>query len=302
MLEDLIKAEKLAKGSKWARLLHAPFKYISGQYFVKFKYNNTEGKKVICSTFFDRSMEVELPAGMDIYLLGIKSHDSEIRLAGYLIQKLQLGHTFVDVGAHYGYFSLLSAKLVGNQGKTFCFEASPNTFKTLKKNVRPYENILAINQACSDKNEVLSFYEFPLLYSEYNTIDIQQFSKEKWFSEAPPTLVDVEGITLDAFFENEDVTPDLIKIDVEGAENKVIRGLSETIKHLDDVEIILEFLTDQRSNQAHLEAAEILLSNGFNPYIILAGGTLERIQNGKIANAISDKKLDSDNVLFKKQL
>lgn len=77
-------------------------------------------------------MNIALPASTDIYLTGGKSHDSEIRLAKFLIKNLNQGDNFVDIGAHYGYFTLLGAHLVGKGGRVF-FEPGKSTYSLLEK-------------------------------------------------------------------------------------------------------------------------------------------------------------------------
>ena len=80
----------LANGSKWQRLLYAPQRYVSGQFFFRAIYQRTKkGKLVKAKTFFNKEMNVLLPAGMDIYLLGAKTHDSEIRLTRWMLNNLK---------------------------------------------------------------------------------------------------------------------------------------------------------------------------------------------------------------------
>ena len=51
-----------------------------------------------------------------------------------LLQKrLSLGMTFVDLGAHIGFFTLMAAKQVGQDGSVYAFEPSPENFELLTK-------------------------------------------------------------------------------------------------------------------------------------------------------------------------
>jgi FkbM family methyltransferase len=121
---------------------------------------------------------------MDIYLLGCKTDDSEIRLANYLFKHLREGDFFVDIGSHIGYYSLLSSFCVGETGRVLSIEASPASFYLLKKNVSKHKNIEAFNIALSDKNETIPFFEFRGQYTEYNTIEPEQFKEKNWFNRA----------------------------------------------------------------------------------------------------------------------
>ena len=58
----------------------------------------------------------------------------------------------VDLGAHIGYYTLMMAKLVGQNGKVFAFEPEPRNLKLLYKNieVNSYKNIEVVPKAVSD--------------------------------------------------------------------------------------------------------------------------------------------------------
>ncbi|NJL77576.1 MAG: FkbM family methyltransferase, partial [Saprospiraceae bacterium] len=185
-------------------------------------------------------MKVILPAGMDLFLLGAKGHDSEVRLARWLINTLQSGDTFLDVGAHFGYYSLLASQLVGETGKVVAFEAAPKTFALLEKNVKPYSNILALPKAVSDKVASIEIYEFPVLYSEYNTLDTKPFEGMEWFKENLPQPTTVPAISLDFYCQQATIHPTVIKIDVEGAEGSVLKGLQHRLC-FSSPQLVMEF-------------------------------------------------------------
>ena len=242
-------------------------------------------------------MDIRLPAATDIYLTGGKTHPSEIRLARFLIRHLKQGDHFLDIGAHYGYFSLLARQLVGEQGTVFAFEASPTTFSLLHKNVATHQNITVLNIAIADKTEEISFFEFPSLYSEYNSMELEQFKQEAWFQKYPPKKVTVPAVDLSSFLRKNKYHPSLIKIDVEGAEFKVIQGAEKYLAQ-NKPSLILEYLSPQRDNTTHQQAVNLLVQLGFNPFIINQEGTLERVAD--LDRYLRKKKLDSDNIVFQK--
>ena len=70
----------------------------------------------------------------DALELGLRDYERDTRI---LCQKLlHSGMTMVDVGAHIGYYSLLAAKLVGEEGKVYAFEPDPLNYSLLKKKYR----------------------------------------------------------------------------------------------------------------------------------------------------------------------
>jgi glycosyl transferase/beta-hydroxylase protein BlmF len=54
----------------------------------------------------------------------------------FLMQVLQLGDSFIDIGAHVGYFALLASELVGEQGAVYAVEMEPKNYAMLLKNVQ----------------------------------------------------------------------------------------------------------------------------------------------------------------------
>jgi FkbM family methyltransferase len=299
LIENLNKVEKIASASKFKRMLMNPFKYFNAILFREIVYKRRKiEKEVSIKTFFDTKMNLLLPSSTDIYLTGGKSHDSEIRLAKFLINNLGAADSFVDVGAHYGYFTLLGSKLVGDNGSVYSFEASPTTYKVLNKNSQNEANINSFNLAVSDEVSSLKFFEFPNLYSEYNTLDINQFRNENWFSEYKPKEVNIKSIILDDFLSEEKVYPKIFKIDVEGAENKVINGLRNYL-YQNSPFIVIEYLSKERGNKEHQEAENRLNSLGYSSFVIDKLGNLKKLDF--ISNYLEESKLESDNIVFVKK-
>ncbi len=301
--KNLDKVEQLAQASKFQRLFHHPLRYVSAQFFRTVTFQLTKkGTLRKAQTFMDYPLSILLPSGMDIYLTGGKAHDSEIRLARFLIQFFKNNAnnkeiSFVDIGAHVGYFSLLASFLIGENAKVYAFEAAKGTFDLLKKNLDNRSNIQVFHNALTDSEMDLTFYEFPVLYSEYNTLHVAQFEHEKWFKRFQPLKNTVKGITLDAVFKKFALKNAVIKIDTEGAEAQVIAGAKAVLAHQNPT-IIMEFLTDKNKNEGHYQAFKILTEAGFSAYFIEKNGDLTALNN--IETYFSYKKLESDNFVFMK--
>ena len=275
LFQKLAAAERLAQGSRWQRLLNAPGKYLFAMGFRELFYARSHrARPAQVTTFFGLPMQVMLPAGTDLYLLGAKSDDSEVRLARLLMRHLKPGDTFIDVGGHFGYFTLLASRLVGPAGRVVAFEASRNTYAVLVENVRQQPNVTAYHLALSDQHETISFFEFPVLYNEFNSMDVDQFRNEKWFAKFPPQRIDVLATRLDDVVERDNLQPAIIKIDVEGAELKVIRGAAGTLRHQRPL-VVMEYLAPARHNTAHRQAAALLNELGYASYAPAPDGQLD---------------------------
>ena len=295
-LERLKKVEQIASSSKLSRLLHDPYKYLHAILFRKLVYSKSKREKVLNTpVFFNGEMQIALPASTDIYLTGGKSHDSEIRLARFLINHANEGDDFLDIGAHYGYFSLLAATLTG-KGTVYSFEPSPKTFAILKVNAGKHANVQCFQEAVSDTTVPLTFYEFPNLYSEYNAMNVDQFSDKDWFEASKPRQITVNSNTIDTITAS-GFRPQLLKIDVEGAELKVIAG-GRSYLSANNPYVMMEYLEAQRDNSEHNKAAALLVELGYAAHYINKQGMPVMIRD--INEYFKNSQLESDNIVFRK--
>ena len=144
-------------------------------------------------------------------------------------QEIKKGDIVVDVGASIGYFTLIFAQLVGNEGKVFAFEPRPERFELLKKNIEinGYQNIIAEQKAVMNHNGKDEFYfsksektGFKLLVSEKDSKEIA----EKIFANT---------IRLDDYFNERNLTDKInfIKSDVDGPEFSVLQSAESILKN-----------------------------------------------------------------------
>lgn len=300
MLLQIDEVERIAGLSKIKRLINNPYKYISAVLFRRFIYPITKKEKLVTATlFYNKKMQIALPASTDIYLTGGKSHDSEIRLAKFIITHLKSGDHFLDIGAHFGYFTLLTSELIGNEGLIYAFEPSDKSYQILNENCKNLKQVTTFQKAVAETNAPLVFYEFPNLQSEYNSFDIDQFKNEKWFESSKPIKIEVVATTIDEITIGNLFSPQIIKIDVEGGEFKVISGGVNYFKNYAPI-IVLEYLEPKRYNANHKKAIELLVCLNYAPNIITQNGQLATIEN--IDEYLLKNNLESDNIVFKKKM
>lgn len=296
-IRRLDRLARMATGGKLRRLMAHPGRYLLAMawQFLAFPLCRI-GLPVSRSTFFGQRLKVLLPAGTDLYLLGGKSHDSEIRLARYLLETLQPGQHFLDVGAHYGYFAALAARIVGPTGRVLAMEATPQTFAVLKDNLQRIPGAEARHVALADEIGEMTFYTFPVRYSEYNTLDVTPYEDEDWFADYPPAEVRIQTTTLDRIIP--EYQPDLIKIDVEGAEHRVIRGGIQALAG-HHPPVVMEYLDQATSGGGHHEADQLLRSLGYQPHRIDEHGLLHSCPD--IDAHLLAIGLASDNLVYQYQ-
>lgn len=298
--------ESLVSGGKFRRMMKNPLRYLAAIGYWRLIYPlRKKGKFASARTFFGDEMTVVLPSATEIYLFGAKTHDSEIRLAKFLLKNLKAGDCFIDVGAHFGYFTLLAAKLVGEKGRVHAFEPSRNTLKILQKNTASVHHITLHHRAVSDSEDTLVFHEFPALFSEYNSLVLPTSAADSpaadtpdWLKKNPPEKNEVQGIRLGDFLVKKAIVPKIIKIDVEGAEPQVLRGMEDFFRS-ETPPLVMEYLIDASQNQAHRWAVIYSEQFGYQPFTIQKDGSLERCHD--IEKHMKKAGLDSENIVLKKE-
>lgn len=75
-------------------------------------------------------------------------------------QIIRPGMVVIDIGANFGYYTLLAARLLHNKGSVIAFEPDPRNYELLLNNVRVngYTNVIAIKKAVSNKNGKLRLF------------------------------------------------------------------------------------------------------------------------------------------------
>ena len=161
-----------------------------------------------------------------------KSGRYEPDIALPFAQAIRPGATVFDIGAHIGILALIAGQRVGGQGRVFAFEPSPDTLRILHQHVRlnagdgPIEIVPAV---VSDRTGSTTFFTYgESMAASVSRANVEVLNEQRLA--APATEVTVKSITIDAFAAERGVVPDVIKIDVEGAELRVLRGAERTLR------------------------------------------------------------------------
>ena len=150
-------------------------------------------------------------------------------------EKIKGGNIVVDVGANIGLHTLNMARIVGNTGQVFAFEPDPSNFKILGKNVKVnnYKNIILEQKAVGDKHGRATLYQS----DDPGRHRIFPQTKAKG-------QVQVELTSLDKYFIDSNLVDKInfIKIDVEGLEFSVLKGMKNILKNNKKIKILFEFM------------------------------------------------------------
>ncbi|MGS2589022.1 FkbM family methyltransferase [Streptomyces hebeiensis] len=195
-----------------------------------------------------------------LYLFGIW----EPHMTRWLRTRLRPGDTFVDVGANIGYFSVLASRLVGADGQVVAVEASPTFHERLSQHLRLNDcrNVRALNAAVSDSRKTLTFVLASSANMGANSIVPYDGPAESSF--------DIEARPLADLLDPAEIArARVIKIDVEGAEGAVVRGMAAMLDQLrPDAEISVEVTPDRMAllGDSVEELLTTMRSHGFHVY------------------------------------
>jgi FkbM family methyltransferase len=181
-----------------------------------------------------RALELAYPKGIWISLasgdrfriqprfLGMNLSNYEPRLVDTFCSLVAAGMTVIDVGAHVGIYSLLASAKVGSNGKVIAIEPSPANARLLRQHLsfNQSRNVEVIEAAVADKLGQITFNYRP------NATDPGSFGNSMAYDISGESA-NVQVRTLDDICS--DVSPALIKIDVEGAELLALRGAKEIL-------------------------------------------------------------------------
>lgn len=136
-------------------------------------------------------------------------------------RKLKPGMTFIDLGANIGFYTVLASKIVGIAGKVYCFEPEPQNYRLLVKNIleNKLSNVFPQRMAVSDSTGNAT------LHTDSKNFGGHSLTKSNVSDENRE--VDVSTVRLDDFVGSSKI--DMIKLDVQGAESRVIAGSMRTL-------------------------------------------------------------------------
>jgi len=172
-----------------------------------------KGTKVPILTTAARGKKWIIGSGANSQWLGI----SEVNKKNLFQKTIPQGSVVYDIGANVGIYTLLSAVLCGNSGRVFAFEPDPHNIKYLEDHValNNLQNVSIEKKAISNSSGHLFFQDT----GDHCNSHISENGQ-----------IEVEAITVDDFvFKNNNLPPNYLKIDVEGAEYLVLEGAQKTL-------------------------------------------------------------------------
>lgn len=201
-------------------------------------------------------------------------------------KEIKKDYVVLDIGANIGYYTLIFAKLVGENGKVFAFEPDPTNFTLLIKNmeINNYKNAVLVQKAASDKTGKARLY-----LCDNNKGDHRIYDSDDGRRSIP-----IESMRLDDYFEDYARKIDFIKIDTQGADELVIKGMPNLLRRFESLKIILEFwpLGVKKSGGNAKEFLQLLIGHGFKIYDL---GSEKRTEPADIAELLKMYTCEKNN-------
>jgi FkbM family methyltransferase len=176
----------------------------------------------------------------------------ELPSTRFVLKTVQAQNHIIDVGANFGYYTMIFASLTGWQGRVLAFEPEARMYRLLLENklinwVDPWVHV--IKAACADQIGTTQFFSSKARAANTGPsipkIDVGLGEDFDFFP------VQVNTVRVDDSTDFLDARVDFMKIDVEGGEPLVLRGARRTIAENPQIKIMMEWSPEQLSAAGH---------------------------------------------------
>jgi len=199
----------------------------------------------------------------------------ESETSNFIGSILQPGDTFVDIGAHVGYFSMLASQLVGPGGAVYSFEPEPRNFSHLLEHIEVNRatNVRPMHMAVGAAPSVADFFVNADNDGGHALWEVGRHPFNERSREAPTTRK-VFVTSLDTIFQGRDMrTLKAIKMDAEGAEFAILVGARELLRRARVPFIIAEInrfgLESMGASERHVR--NVMQEMGYETYLFQPG-------------------------------
>jgi FkbM family methyltransferase len=183
---------------------------------------------------------------------------------------------FLDIGANFGFYSIMAGGQVGREGKVYAFEANPNLIPYIERSA--YINglgkiVTIINKAVSDREGTADF--------GFSFTEIGGGSLAKGMAAAlagsTDQSINVPLVRIDDVLPA-DLVVDCAKLDLEGNELAALRGMRNVVARSPNIQLVIEFFPPLLGGaDGAAQVLDILTEMGLNYWLIDESGHLASV-------------------------
>ena len=224
----------------------------------------------------------------------------EASLSRFFISTLDSGDTVIDAGANVGYFTLLAAKAVGNNGRVIAIEPEKINFSALTENIHrnKFHHVTALKCALGSNEGESTLYIHPLNRGAHSLLPFGKYISgnviksvdeiKKTFGE-DKLFERVSVRRLDDVAEEQNISSvKILKIDVEQFEYPLLLGAREFLKN----KIATHVVCEVNNAETRSKVFSFFCDYGYKPYTLSFEGKPIDIKDADIKN------ISGGNVLF----
>jgi FkbM family methyltransferase len=193
----------------------------------------------------------------------------DAHILAVLMSLAEPGMTMLDIGANLGWFSVIGSRLVGSGGRVFAIEPDPGNLRLLKRNLalNRCRNVTVLPMAAGAEAQTARLYRSP---------DNQGDHRLETTSDRPDS-VSVKVRPIDEYLAGK--RADLVKIDTQGSETSVLRGMRNVLAHNPRIRVVLEFWPFglQRCGSSAAELLTLMDSRNCSLWLLRSPGSVEAI-------------------------
>lgn len=230
---------------------------------------------------FKMNLDPAFPADRHIINHTANGVPYEPEIAWLLMRALRPGDFAIDVGANVGFFTLMMAQLVGKTGHVLTVEPGADNFAKLDANLRLNEtgSLVTIDQrVLSDREEIVKFY-----LSADDSGGHALWPPSRWpdnvkTQKQGDTVLERQAVKLDALV-MADASTRLIKIDVEGAEEKILRGAWGTLLSHEPAFIVAEhnWFGMEQMGATTEKLRSLMRQQGYSTWLLMNDDSVPRL-------------------------
>lgn len=191
----------------------------------------------------------------------LSSKGYEHRFKNVMLSSIRPGDCVWDIGANIGIYSNMFSDIVGSEGQVFAFEPSQINFGALHESIQGRSNVTILPVALGDREGLVSFHQGEDAIGATSRIATGPHDEPS--TQAQVALVRGDKLLDDGIA----LAPNFIKIDTEGFELEVLKGLTHILENVKlraiCVEVHFSLLNERGMADVPSKIESLLESFGF---------------------------------------